>query len=370
MLDARLLRENPELIPDGSMVLAPFPLTPMETLADNLKLATWMLNAVEAGASAVGLVLPAIFPAEMIGTLAQELREQPTVGDAPVFMFSSAALNRITEVAGLPGTDIHTVPTLREIPVSISIQLPVDTRTFTAPNVVARLPGQRGEDLKDLVLTAHFDHEPPGYPNELGDSIYNGADDNASGTVGLLEVARAFSTLAERPARSVIFAAVSGEEMGLLGSAHLAENGPGAARSTAANINMDMLSRNGPDSLFVFAQTYSTLGDIVQAELADHPELGLRVRTGLQTPEVDLIRFSDQASYLERGVPVLFFHSGFHPELHTPDDELSLTDPDKLARAARLIFHTALAVANDSMDPTWTEEGRARTEGMASRLRR
>jgi Zn-dependent M28 family amino/carboxypeptidase len=158
--------------------------------------------------------------------------------------------------------------------------------------------------------------------------------------------------------------------MGLLGSDHLAEEGPGAAASTAANLNMDMLSRNGLDSLFVFAQSYSSLGEVVQGVLGKHPELGLRVRPGLQMPDLDLIRFSDQASYLKRGVPVLFFHSGLHGELHTPDDEFSLTDTEKLARAARLVFYTALAVANDPTDPLWTEEGKARADGMGRQIRR
>ena len=109
---------------------------------------------------------------------------------------------------------------------------------------------------------------------------------------------------------------------------------------------------------------------MVQGELEEHPELGLRVRRGIQMPQADLIRFSDQASYLERGVPVLFFNSGMHAELHSPDDEFSLTDTNKLARAAHLVFYTALAVANDPDDPIWTEEGRARRDGMAKKIRR
>jgi Zn-dependent M28 family amino/carboxypeptidase len=198
----------------------------------------------------------------------------------------------------------------------------------------------------------------------------NGADDNASGTVGLLEAARAFAALPTPPARSVVFAAVSAEEMGLLGSAYLAEHGPAPARTTAANLNMDMLSRNRPDSLLVFGQSYSSLGEVFQEVLGGHPDLGFRVSPGLQWPEVDLIRFSDQASYLERGVPVLFFHSGFHPQLHTPDDEVELADPDKLARAARLMFYLAHAIASDPVDPEWTAEGRARVEGMQRREKR
>ncbi|MGW8268380.1 MAG: M28 family metallopeptidase, partial [Longimicrobiales bacterium] len=187
---------------------------------------------------------------------------------------------------------------------------------------------------------------------------------------GLLEVARAFAALPEPPVRSVVFAAVSAEEMGLLGSAYLAEHGPAPAASTAANLNMDMLSRNQPDSLMVFGQSYSSLGDVFRRVLQDHPELGFAVRPGLQWPELDLIRFSDQAPYLERSVPVLFFNSGFHPELHTPDDEVALADTDKLARASRLMFYLAYAVADDPADPVWTPEGLARVEGMRHHLRR
>ena len=87
-------------------------------------------------------------------------------------------------------------------------------------------------------------------------------------------------------------------------------------------------------------------------------------------PELDLIRYSDQFSYLARGVPVLMFNSGFHAELHTPEDEVEKADADKLARAARLMFYLTYAVANDPEDPVWTEEGRIRTEAMQKVVRR
>jgi Zn-dependent M28 family amino/carboxypeptidase len=168
----------------------------------------------------------------------------------------------------------------------------------------------------------------------------------------------------------VVFAAVSAEEMGLLGSTYLAAHGPAPAGSTAAGLNMDQLSRNGPDSLFVFGQRYSSLGKVFRDVLQNHPELGFQVRPGLQMPDLDLIRFSDQAPFMERGVPVLLFHSGLHPDLHTPDDEVERADTDKLARAARLMFYLAWAVATDPVDPAWTEEGRVRTEAMQKVLKR
>jgi hypothetical protein len=130
---------------------------------------------------------------------------------------------------------------------------------------------------------------------------------------------------------------------------------------------MDMLSRNAKDSLYVFGQTYSSLGMVFREVLESHPELGFQVRPGLQMPDLDLIRFSDQAPFMARGVPVLLFNSGFHPELHTPDDEVDRADTDKLARAARLMFFLTWAVADDPDDPVWTEEGKARTEAMQKR---
>ena len=366
MTDVDWIRTHEELIPDGSFVLTQFQeATP--GIEGQLRQAGWLLNVQEAGAGATGFVLPPMVPPEAMSMIASQMAKEAAVGsiiNRPFVMLTASAVDRLLEAAGRGEIDVASLTAPEQVPVSLTITMPVTTSTFTAPNVVARLPGRRGGELKDVVLTAHFDHEPPGMPNAAGDSIYNGSDDNASGTVGLLEAARAFAALPTAPARSVVFAAVSGEEMGLLGSAHLAEVGPAPAERTAANLNMDMLSRNASDSLLVFAQTYSSLGDVFRSVLDAHPDLGLNVRPGLQMPESDLIRMSDQASYLERGVPVLFFNSGMHPELHTPDDEIDLADADKVARAARLMFLLTYAVANDPQDPTFTAEGRARAEGM------
>jgi hypothetical protein len=363
-------REHEDSIPDGSLVLTFQPAMEGMSITDMLQFGSWMENVWDAGANAVGMVLPPMITREMMPMVAAQFGAEPTLMGPLMVSMLTETMNRIFELSGVPAPEQGSLDRLHRAAVRISLDMPVTTRTITAPNVVARLPGRGGSDLKDVVLTAHFDHEPPGQPNAEGDSIYNGADDNASGTVGLLEAARAFAALPRPPERSVIFAAVSAEEMGLLGSAELAENGPAPATSTAAALNMDMLCRNAPESLFVFGQTYSSLGEVFQSVLEDHPELGFQVRPGLQWPEIDLIRFSDQASYLERGVPVLFFNSGFHPELHTPDDEVELVDGDKLARASRLMFYLAYAIADDSADPRWTSEGRARMVGMQSHLGR
>src|SRR5690606_19369155 len=136
-----------------------------------------------------------------------------------------------------------------------------------APNVVAVVPGGARE-LRDtcVVFSAHFDHVGvnPNRPDATGDSIYNGADDNASGTSGLLEVARAFASLPKAPARSLVFLAVSGEEKGLLGSRYYSDNPTLPLEKIVANINVDMIGRNAPDSIVVIGQEYSSLGPLVQ----------------------------------------------------------------------------------------------------------
>ncbi len=363
-------RANPGTIPQGSLVLSFGPMMGGAEISAALEFGSWMENVREAGANAVGMILPTQIPVEMMGMLADQLAGSPTLHGPPMLLLPAATVERLFEFAGTSVPVMDPLETLQRAPVAVSLEMPLTIRTILAPNVVGQIPGSLGGELDDVVITAHFDHEPPGAPNAQGDSIYNGADDDASGTVGLLEVARAFTALPGPPARSVVFAAVSAEEMGLLGSTHLAAEGPSPAGSTVANLNMDMLSRNGPDSLFVFGQTYSSLGKVFRDVLESHPELGFNVRPGLQMPNLDLIRFSDQAPFLARGVPVLLFNSGFHPDLHTPDDEVERADTDKLARAARLMFYLAWAVANDPADPVWTEEGRVRTEAMQRVLKR
>jgi hypothetical protein len=244
-------------------------------------------------------------------------------------------------------------------------RFPVPQRGSAAaqvPNVVALLPGT-DPLLRDtyVVLTAHFDHVGVGAPDARGDSIYNGADDNASGTAALVEVAEAFASLPERPARSVLFLAVSGEEKGLLGSMHFARNPTVPAEGIVANINMDMISRNAPDTLIAIGQEYSTFEDILAAVIAAHPEVGLTVIRD-PVPHEQLFFRSDQLSFIQIGVPALFFFTGLHEDYHRPSDLPTRVDPDKAARVGRLAFLVAHRIANDPEAPQWTPDGRVQVE--------
>ena len=143
-----------------------------------------------------------------------------------------------------------------------------------------RPPAQRGRGAPGairslrhyVVFSAHFDHVGVGRPNAAGDSIYNGADDNASGTAALLEVAEAFASLPTPPARSLVFLAVSGEEKGLLGSRYYSDHPTVPLESIVANINVDMIGRNAPDKHRRSGRSIS-LGPLVLEVAAQRPEL-------------------------------------------------------------------------------------------------
>jgi hypothetical protein len=220
-------------------------------------------------------------------------------------------------------------------------------------NVVAILPGSDPARSGEYVaLGAHYDHVGVGAPVN-GDSIYNGADDNASGSAVLLEVAESFAGLpaAQRPARSVLFSWFTGEESGLLGSEFLTDHLPVRRESVVAHINMDMVGRNSPDTLFsVGSRKLSTeFGDLVEAVNARQarPFIFDFEYDTPGHPEQIYCR-SDHYNFARFGIPILFLTTGLHPQYHQPSDELVLIDNDKLARVATLVKDLTLEVANQS----------------------
>jgi len=220
-------------------------------------------------------------------------------------------------------------------------------------------PGLSGEAV---VFTGHMDHvgtiaggrcQPS---RDLpADSVCNGADDDASGTVGVIELAEAFANLQPRPARTLVFAAVTAEERGLLGSRYYVDHPVIPIERTVAVINLDMIARNPRDTVGAVGSHYSTLGDVVDRMAAAHPELRL-------TPaeHQGVYQASDHFPFAQRGVPALFFFSGEHPDLHTAADNPERADPDQAARIARLAFHVGLEAANAPARPTWDPAARAR----------
>lgn len=198
--------------------------------------------------------------------------------------------------------DFKPVPLGLTVSTSMSVQSTFDT----SYNVIGKITGTKRPD-EVIIYTAHWDHLGVGRPDEKGDSIYNGAFDNATGTAGLLELARAFKSMKKKPERTIVFLSVTAEEQQLLGSAYYAQNPVYHPAKTVANINLECLnwSRKTND-MTIIGKGQSELEDYLEEEMArtggyisyeTHPEAGLYYR-------------SDHFSFAKAGIPALYAVSG------------------------------------------------------------
>ncbi len=223
--------------------------------------------------------------------------------------------------------------------------------TVLAPNLVGILPGTDPALRNEyVVFSAHMDHL--GMAHGESDSVFNGADDNGSGTVGVLELAHALSQKGLTHRRSLMFLIASGEEKGLWGSAYFTEHPPVPIDSIVADVNMDMIGRNWRDTVGVIGREYSNLGDILDRVAERHR--GLHV-TPVEDRWPDQRRFfrSDHYNFARKGVPIIFLSSGYSPDYHLVSDSPNKIDAEKEARLLRLIFHFGLELANRSERPRW-----------------
>jgi Peptidase family M28 len=231
-----------------------------------------------------------------------------------------------------------------------------------APNVVGILEGS-DPVLKSeyVVFSAHMDHVGIGQPVN-GDDIYNGADDDASGTAGVMELAEAFSALQPRPKRSFIFLTVSGEEHGLWGSDYFSLHPPVDIANIVADLNADMIGRNWKDTIVVIGKEHSDLGATLNRVNAAHPELDMTAIDDIW-PEENFYFRSDHFNFARRGTPVLFFFNGTHDDYHRPSDEVDKIDGEKESRILKLMFYLGLDVANRTERPRWNPESYRRIVG-------
>ena len=194
----------------------------------------------------------------------------------------------------------------RALDIRLTAALKVKEVYNKSHNVIAKITGSKRPD-EYVIYSAHWDHLGIGQPDEKGDSIYNGAADNASGTAALLEIARAFKSLPEKPERTVIFLAVTAEEQGLLGSAYYAQHPVYPLARTVANLNIDVLNTYGPTRDITYSgKGQSGLEDLLADEAKakgryvapeDHPEAGHYFR-------------SDHFNFARAGVPSLTADGG------------------------------------------------------------
>jgi hypothetical protein len=222
----------------------------------------------------------------------------------------------------------------------------VEPRTAEARNVVALLPGgDPARAAEVVVIGAHFDHLGRGGAGSLApDSheIHNGADDNASGTAALLEAARSLAA-GPPPSRPVLFVAFSGEERGLLGSAHFVAEPTVPLEEAVAMINMDMVGRLRDNTLTIYGLATAPEWEplVAEANAAGPEAFTLSLLPDGFGP-------SDHSSFYGRGIPVLHFFTNTHTEYHRPEDDWDTIDGEGLERIAALVADVASRLAGSA----------------------
>ena len=240
-----------------------------------------------------------------------------------------------------------------KLPTQLKIVQKKNVRTLEGKNVLGFIEGSDPELKKEVVVvTAHYDHL-----GKRGESIYNGADDNGSGTSTVLEVTEAFVQAKNQgvgPRRSVLCMLVTGEEKGLLGSQYYAENPIYPLANTVANINVDMVGRvdkkyeENPNYVYVIGS------DRLSTELHDINENANKKYTNLvldytYNDDNDPNRYyyrSDHYNFAEKGIPAIFYFNGTHKDYHRTSDTVDKINFDKMAIIGKLVFHAAWQLAN------------------------
>jgi Zn-dependent M28 family amino/carboxypeptidase len=289
------------------------------------------------------------------------------------FRFNSQAAATLFENAGhtfedvLAAADAGTVQGF-DLPGLLTLSATTGLRRTESVNVVAALPGS-DPLLKSqyVVVSAHLDHLGRGSAVN-GDSIYNGAQDNAVGVGILLEMARALNDSGARPRRSIIFAVLTAEEKGLLGSDYFVQHPPVPQQALVADINIDMPMLFTPTLDFVaLGAAHSSLGTTARVSAANQ---GYRLSPDPAPEQVSFIR-SDQFSFIRQGIPSLVVTGGYHARdkgidaaelqrdflqhrYHQPGDDVNAAiDYQMAADLARINLRIALEVANAAAPPRW-----------------
>jgi len=283
-------------------------------------------------------------------------------GRAPIVDVNDASFVQILAAGGVDVAKIRADTSMVAM-VDPGLKVMLDLKetvlnTTTAPNTIGILEGT-DPTLKHeyLVYSGHMDHV--GISSGKADSINNGADDDASGTVGVMELAEAFSRPGARTKRSILFITVSGEEKGLWGSNYFTENPTVPIKDMVADINIDMIGRNWPDTIVAIGREHSDLGQTLEAVNAQHPELGMTAIDD-KWPEENFYGRSDHFNFAKNGVPILFFFNGVHEDYHQPSDSPDKINADKESRILQLLFYLGQAVANNPQRPQWNPESYAK----------
>jgi hypothetical protein len=239
------------------------------------------------------------------------------------------------------------------IPVDLKLTQTKSIRELVGENVLGFVEG-RDPNLKNevLVVSAHYDHI-----GKRGEEIFNGADDNGSGTTTILEVAEAFVTAQKQgigPRRSVLFLIVSGEEKGLLGSKYYANHPIFSLENTIANINVDMVGRvdeehaDNPNYIYVIGSNRlsTELHRINEGVNKEYTQLELDYTYNAEDDPNRYYYRSDHYNFAVKGIPSIFYFNGTHADYHQATDTIEKINFEKMEKIGRLVFHTAWQLSN------------------------
>jgi Zn-dependent M28 family amino/carboxypeptidase len=284
-----------------------------------------------------------------------------------------AVANKLFTLAGFDSTLLLKANQrgFKPVPLNLKLSTTMKVRATYAKshNVIAKITGSKRPD-EAIIYTAHWDHLGIGRPDAKGDSIYNGAADNASGTAGLLEIARAFKNSKTKPERTLLFIAVTAEEQGLLGSGFYAQNPIHPVNKTVANINMDVLNRfSATNDIVVVGQGQSELEDY----LRDEVKKAGRYVSFETNPEAGIYYRSDHFNFAKVGIPALYTKVGvdvvgkgkqFGQQLqdeytaknyHQPSDEYNASSwtMEGAVNDLRLFYQVGRRLAFEKKWPQW-----------------
>jgi hypothetical protein len=239
----------------------------------------------------------------------------------------------------------------------VAVEVNIETMHATVNNVLAYLPGKSDEYV---ILGAHYDHLGYGNydslaPAQIG-QIHPGADDNASGTAGLLELARILSPLKGQMQRGVLFASFAGEELGLLGSTAWVKNPTRPLDQAVAMINMDMIGRIKDDKVYIGGVGTGSTFKTVLEQASENSGFKTEYSQGGYAA-------SDHTSFVSKRIPVLFFFSGLHSDYHKPSDTWDKINPTSAAHLVDVVAKVGEELADATARPQFQVVAEEKPDG-------
>ena len=281
---------------------------------------------------------------------AMSMPSDSLTSNLPVFTVTTRLANEIISGTGINFAEFEKtmvekmVPASKELPGKmIAFNTTVKSEIVKARNVVGYIEGVKKDEF--IVVGGHYDHL-----GKYDGFIWNGADDNASGTVGVMTIAKAFMATGKKPEKSIIFAAWTGEEKGLFGSEYFVEQAQKKKMNIVLNLNYDMIARDvDKDTLknmadMSYTKAYAGIEEITKKNISEY---NINLDMGYRGSE-SFGGGSDHAPFAQAGIPYFYFMAAMHPDYHQPSDELSKINWEKMTNIIRIGFLNTWEFANSN----------------------